>query len=180
MLFLTRKYAAPYCYFNKVVCIYIRLTSISCAGLKRSGDANCNSLPLFPWIQDRKKEGEFYCTKDVCTWFHFFALCRHKGRRKSGSCVMVVLVSFMFIASVNTRASQRRKYSWDKGIFRLCISARLRSVITRNFYLRKSLYNSCCTQLIKFLKKNYIAVSKDFAWFLGFRTEVEENCVLLG
>jgi len=62
---------------------------------------------------------------------------------------MVVLVSFMLIASVNTRASQRRKYSWDKGILRLRISARLRSVIIWNFLLRKSHCNSCCTQIIK-------------------------------
>jgi len=113
MLCLTRINLAPYCYVNRAVCMHLRLTGIFCVCLKRSGDVNCNSLLLFPWIQDRKKEDEFYCTKDVCTWFHFFALCRHKGRRKSGSCIMAMLVSFMLISSVNTRASQRRKHSWD-------------------------------------------------------------------
>jgi hypothetical protein len=132
--FSIRKHVAPCCYFNRAVSIYVRLTRNSCVGLKRSCDAKCNSLLLFPWTQDRKKKDEFYCTKDVCAWVHFFPVCRHKGRRKSGSCIMVVLVSFMLIVSVNTRASQRRKYSWDKGIFLLYISARLCSVIIWNFY----------------------------------------------
>jgi TRAP-type uncharacterized transport system fused permease subunit len=43
--------------------------------------------------------------------------CLHKGRRKTGTCTMAVLVSFMLIGSVNARASHRRKYSRDKGIF---------------------------------------------------------------
>jgi len=131
--FLTGKYVAQFCYFNKAVCIYIRLIHISCVGLKRRGDAKCNSLLLFPWIQDRKKEDEFHRTKDVCTWFHFLALCRHEGIRKSGRCIMVVLVSFVLIASVNTQASQRRKCSWDKGILRLRITARLCSGLIWNF-----------------------------------------------